>query len=1739
MGPTHNSSNSQGTPGGPYRPTPNEQYLADPAQHYEHQQQQQQQQRDMRHHVSSPMQQRHQQQEYFQPQNRQDQPHFAHLQRDQHPPSPSFHPHHHHQSPPHLRPSSTYDDPSPSSAQLMPHQYLQQMVTLEQVMRDDEAAQMQHMDFMQQKQEEREYLKQQEQHRAQQYQQSHRPVIKGYEYGITAQQIPVQPPPQQQFQHPQRQESIRSSQQTAVPLSPPVRPMRMRSFNTLSDLDASHRLSAQEEFLSGQMGNRSPPPPTPLQPEQSRSSGGQSSSNPRRDIDQASHPQQQAQMPSHSNLSPSPLPSQPPPPRPDFRSQSPSLPNLTRSQSELDLSRPRPDALNRTNYGALGRRVEPPVLERRFSGRVLDFLFKKGTKNRSSHDLDEAYHARKEGSPSLDEAGMARFRDNNGKPIKPEESDSSSIKSGGSLTSMQSQPELSAKRSFFGFRTPGNQSKQQKKGKGTATTAASRSEPSIANVSVNGLIAISADGTPLAKPAIPRPPLPGGTIQPANPAPSSATAKLPIQSLAAVSEGKPTDLPVALNGKEVDVPVQQPQQQAREKPTPMPVAATPLPVPVARRSSISSNTMEIPIPSTSPSPSATYPMPNSLPAARSVTSSASRGSSLGPLLELPDIPPVSGTWSWLEDSLSKISGSPDDSPCKAAQLMGSRGSVSTNTNQSHTYGSSPASRSSLFSFSTSPTTASGGPVGSSSLGAAAVSSLSSLYQDRNSFSSLTEEDLRRNLSPDRSLSNDSESSPLSRQSTIHSVRSTKSTLSDGTQVSVPDVLAPAKKATVSRAGATFETDDPSHLFWVPAHLHPELHPSDFKMWAGSKKIEDPDLANANVDTTVFFPSAKRPLRRSKSFVERHVVITPDNAEEFVGVEENGLAAPDGSTTFVAKKRTQSAQAQSTSESKGHAITRSRTVASAGQYSRGGVTGAGTSAAKGLPPLSRSRKIRPKGRPNVPETPGVAEGDGTTKYYPERTDSKKYSAAHPLRTSSKRSVSKTASGEDAKDTSPDETAVTTDSPALSTSPPPANPIRRRRLTITRRHQANRRSRIYEDGSLRARSPSLSRTSQDGEQQQQNSDKTDAVGEVKVEIIEEDAPSNIVEVPHSDTTTGTSAAIDKDEEEKQWVDVTPTPTATSRLESGNSVTATGTNTEASTENLIDGKVQQPEVAVASVDVTTSNVPASQTAVVEVPKQESANGPLLPSSQPVQSITTIAPPVTTKSKKKKDGKSWNWLSGILGGHKKNGGSSNDGNATKAKRSRPSQDQRSVHAAQHHPDDAVHDDYNDAYPVDGDDNQPRLPLEVEKQIYRASHMKLAQHRRALLQQVLISNLMLYILSVHADVTFNRVNPRAKRGRRGRKRGSIGNGSGGMGTPGRKDRSVSPARASGPLVMINPPTLSGTTQQQQPMSGSLNGYQTTPFYSTGQDESGGRGLGLGVQLTPHQDLYLPQQQPSQQQQQQMPGSPPMGSKQQNCFQQNSSPPVSPSSTGGAEWRQRNLAHLAVIKSGGGGSEVDNHAGENNGGEGSDMFQYLAHPSGMTAPGSLPGSWLLDATPAVAADHPTIPSSPTLAQQSSRISPPDSSSSSSSSSGSEDDDEVTDPSRQHTNNSLPHAQPASAAQYGLSLKAHYQRPPSPTMLAPPHQNGRNNRRSPSPHRATPLYGAARAAAINNSNNRRSISPQPPHRAKPQVSPDPSSSNNTPGDEDDVPLGILQRNRRHSSSSLSSLSSVGSLSERRP
>ncbi|CAG8607076.1 7041_t:CDS:2 [Ambispora gerdemannii] len=61
-----------------------------------------------------------------------------------------------------------------------------------------------------------------------------------------------------------------------------------------------------------------------------------------------------------------------------------------------------------------------------------------------------------------------------------------------------------------------------------------------------------------------------------------------------------------------------------------------------------------------------------------------------------------------------------------------------------------------------------------------------------------------------------------------------------------------------------ETDDPSHLFWVPAHLHPEIAPNEFRKW----------LQNHAKDG---FNAGPGSLRRRKSTLS-HQYIPPENGD---------------------------------------------------------------------------------------------------------------------------------------------------------------------------------------------------------------------------------------------------------------------------------------------------------------------------------------------------------------------------------------------------------------------------------------------------------------------------------------------------------------------------------------------------------------------------------------------------------------------------------------------------------------------------------------------------------------------------------------------------------------------------------------------------------------------------------------------------------------------------------------------
>ncbi|CAG8442665.1 12233_t:CDS:2 [Acaulospora colombiana] len=63
-----------------------------------------------------------------------------------------------------------------------------------------------------------------------------------------------------------------------------------------------------------------------------------------------------------------------------------------------------------------------------------------------------------------------------------------------------------------------------------------------------------------------------------------------------------------------------------------------------------------------------------------------------------------------------------------------------------------------------------------------------------------------------------------------------------------------------------ETDNPSHLFWVPAHLHPEIAPNEFRKWLKNHAKDD-------------YSSGISSLRRRKSTLSRQYIPSENDEDE--------------------------------------------------------------------------------------------------------------------------------------------------------------------------------------------------------------------------------------------------------------------------------------------------------------------------------------------------------------------------------------------------------------------------------------------------------------------------------------------------------------------------------------------------------------------------------------------------------------------------------------------------------------------------------------------------------------------------------------------------------------------------------------------------------------------------------------------------------------------------------------------
>ncbi|KAJ3189500.1 hypothetical protein HDU85_003131 [Gaertneriomyces sp. JEL0708] len=611
--------------------------------------------------------------------------------------------------------------------------------------------------------------------------------------------------------------------------------------------------------------------------------------------------------------------------------------------------------------------------------------------------------------------------------------------------------------------------------------------------------------------------------------------------------------------------------------------------------------------------------PIPVPYARSVSLSPlsvpyrppARSSSLEILL--PTITPVSGSWSWTNENEQQRTSSRKDRSSSTFSWASGSASRPTDLDLNFTDSRSELSQPDKLD-----------PAQELQLTSTPPQSKSDLLTVKSAYRADVATAAEPTFSSENPPEDDTPADKLPRKTTTSSIRSARSTLSDGLTV-VPDVLSPARKPVVSIAGTTIETDDPSHLFWVPAHLHPELYPGDFSHWLDAG---GPSSTESSIGAT-----GKASLKRSKSFVERHVVITPDNLDDFVDKES--------------------------------VLPRSRTVTGAADHQRTG---------KGLPPLKRSRHIRPKRSTARSKS---ADGDSTL---PPAANTEVDGLPIEEASSSTRRRS----------------------------------WRKSTISVHRKRTSYRKSKIYFDMALKTLESASS--------------------------IELDTP---------------------DTNEPMDVDRSLNDSSLHLLTS---------------EVMADTRDAVPDCAEEAEDIIndgTSDITVLQeNEIPETPMD-------LIESVPVDTATKKAKKHKRKSANvnlKKNGNAWKWFAGFLG--KKN--------AVPKKKQKRRESLDSLLS-----DSDTDDLYGSSQSGSLDfiqDGVPRYPLDVEKNIYQASHIKLAQFRRPLQQQVLISNLMRYILSVHMDVTLQRPTPRKAKGRRGRRRG------GSPTAPGRST-SRSPGRAA-PLVI-------------------------------------------------------------------------------------------------------------------------------------------------------------------------------------------------------------------------------------------------------------------------------------------------------------------------------------------------------
>ncbi|KAJ3107361.1 hypothetical protein HDU97_004243 [Phlyctochytrium planicorne] len=521
----------------------------------------------------------------------------------------------------------------------------------------------------------------------------------------------------------------------------------------------------------------------------------------------------------------------------------------------------------------------------------------------------------------------------------------------------------------------------------------------------------------------------------------------------------------------------------------------------------------------------------------------------------------------------------------------------------------------------------------------------------------------------------------------------------------------------------------------PLHLSTddEMQPQEFMNWLQSQAVvEEKDEVNVVEESDLMasvLAVAKKPVRRAKSFAERHVVITPENMEEFADGKEAPPKEIAGS------------------------------IASVGRV-------------KGLAPLRRGKKATGKRR-----TKGGAPSDG------QEGDE----------------------GEDGNEVADSPAAppiIVTDGTAY---PPPQPP------SPTATHPSL--SRFGSGGRRSSISSAVSRRSSVLSIHGNPLENADLPGGQEMEGGERVGP--LATIMHAEAIVAKAVAetiIKEEIEEKKEAEV-------------EEAKEEGSESDEEDESSVDGSVDEfggDEVVVAPGRSSTDGMqlplhpisPFHRDTFVDdareaMPKQqriipdddvpppppsaspfisnpvapiESKKSPRLPASPTISTsklatyVQTASSPTSPKEPppplkglmgRKGEGKNpWTWLSKILTPKKK--AVTDTTTSTLAERVLGTKSVAAVDRSRRSSD-SIHDDHweDNVYPHDALSSS-RYPLHIEKAVYRLSHIKLAQPRRPLHEQVVVSNLMLYILSVHADVTLNRGGPRGRK-KKGKKRSRSG----------------------------------------------------------------------------------------------------------------------------------------------------------------------------------------------------------------------------------------------------------------------------------------------------------------------------------------------------------------------------------